>query len=222
MVVENFTRQLACLLALDHLGATAFLYLASNRGIAESASTSDLNFAAVLSDFDGGAGGFACAGQAKRPAPPRTLNASESKVVLFTSGTSGPPKPIVHTWSSLAGAVQNHGRYSGRRWLLTYNQSGFAALQVILQCLLTGGRLSVPASREPDIVCRALVEERVEFATGTPTFWRMLLYGAPPGELIKSSLRQITLGGEVITQDVLDALGRTFPAARLTQYLCIH
>ena len=77
-----------------------------------------------------------------------------------TSGTGGPPKPVMHTWTSLAGAVRSDPSLHGRRWLLTYNPSGFAALQVMLQSLLTGGCLSVPGSREPALVSRAMLDQK--------------------------------------------------------------
>lgn len=213
VVLSGFIEQLLALLALDRAGATAILYLASGPAVAEQASGSDLEPAAVLSDIEGWDTLWNTLPECGGAVP---VAAEKSEVILFTSGTSGTPKPVVHTWASLAAAVRPDGHFQGRRWLLSYNQAGFAALQVMVQCLFTGGRLTVPVSREPAFAGRALVEDRVEFATGTPTFWRMLIHGSEAGVLDSAALRQITLGGEVVTQSVLDLLRATFPAARLT------
>ena len=43
-------------------------------------------------------------------------------------------------------------------WILVYDATRWAGIQVWLQALLTGGRLVVPASREPDTILRAIVD----------------------------------------------------------------
>ena len=71
------------------------------------------------------------------------------QVILFTSGTSGQPKPAIHSWNTLSAAVNRDPKYAGRRWLLAYEPTSFAGIQVWLQALLTGGRLCVLDSRDP-------------------------------------------------------------------------
>ena len=145
--------------------------------------------------------------------PPRSRNA---QVILFTSGTSGRPKPAIHSWNTLSAAVNRDPKYAGRRWLLAYEPTSFAGIQVWLQALLTGGCLCVLDSRDPAIVAEQLVYERVEFASATPSFWRLLLLSAAREKLAQAPLTQITLGGESVDQPVLDALRSTFPRARIS------
>ncbi len=102
----------------------------------------------------------------------------DAEVILFTSGTSGRPKPAIHSWNTLAAAVNRDLKYAGRRWLLAYEPTSFAGIQVWLQALLTGGCLCVLDSRDPASVAEQLVNERVEFASATPSFWRLLLLSA--------------------------------------------
>jgi acyl-CoA synthetase (AMP-forming)/AMP-acid ligase II len=147
--------------------------------------------------------------------PPRNSDVSNT-VILFTSGTSGPPKPAVHRWEGLAAAVSRHPKNLRRRWLLTYDVSRFAGMQVVLQALATAGTLCVPATREPGEVIRCLRDDQVEFASGTPTFWRMLLGGSTRQELAGCALEQITLGGEAVDQAILDRLREAFPSARIS------
>ena len=140
----------------------------------------------------------------------------DSQIILFTSGTSGRPKPAVHTWSTLSAGLNRDPKYAGRRWLLAYEPTSFAGIQVWLQALLTGGCLSIPESRDPSAAAERLLADRVEFASATPSFWRLLLVSVSKETLAETALEQITLGGEPIDQSILDALRSAFPKARIT------
>lgn len=202
--VSQAPRQLALLIALDRLGAAAFLFPSSLTAAARDVAREQYGLAAIVTD------------DALLPGAAATLAGDAGTVVLFTSGTSGPPKPAVHTWESLGAAVSRHPRNEKRRWLLAYDLARFAGMQVLLQSLATGGALCVPATRDPADVVSCLQRDRVEFASGTPTFWRMLLGAATAEELAGCTLEQITLGGEAVDQGVLDRLKAAFPKARIS------
>jgi acyl-CoA synthetase (AMP-forming)/AMP-acid ligase II len=135
---------------------------------------------------------------------------------LFTSGTTGPPQPVRHTWQALASAVHATARYHGERWLLAYDPGSFAGLQVMLQALLTGGTLSDVSQATPEETARRMLIEQVTYASGTPTFWRMLLGAVEPAKWKRAALEQITLGGEVVNDATLIALQAAFPQARIS------
>lgn len=156
--------------------------------------------------------------------PPRATTAvtalpsrpADGRIFMMTSGTTGLPKVAKHTLSSLLSRIRAGAKMPtdrGAKWLLTYQPTGFAGVQVILTAALTRGTVVVPAQRTPagfyDAACKAQVTQ----ISGTPTFWRSFLMLARPGEL---SLRQITLGGEATDQATLDRLKLAFPSARIT------
>jgi len=139
------------------------------------------------------------------------------EVELMTSGTSGPAKRAVHTWRSLAAAVHlRDTRYHGRRWLLAYEPSSFAGLQVLLQALLTGGTLVLPDRGSPQDIVNCIHRQQIEMASATPTFWRGLLCGVDADALRESALAQVTLGGEIADQPLLNALRDAIPKARIS------
>ncbi len=73
-----------------------------------------------------------------------------------------------------------------------------------------------PETRDPGAIAKLLIREQVEFASATPSFWRLFLHSVSDEELAQTSLVQITVGGEAVDQSILDVLHRAFPKARLT------
>jgi acyl-CoA synthetase (AMP-forming)/AMP-acid ligase II len=101
-------------------------------------------------------------------------------------------------------------------WLQTYRPHLYAGLQVAMQCFGSCGTLVNPgAEASPDDVVAAMVRNGVECASATPSYWRRLLIFGDKAALRSVRLRQITLGGELVDQQVLDMLKETFPGARL-------
>jgi acyl-CoA synthetase (AMP-forming)/AMP-acid ligase II len=135
---------------------------------------------------------------------------------LFTSGTTGPPQPVRHTWQALTSTVHTGPSFQNRRWLLAYDPASFAGVQVMLQALLTGGTLSDVSQATLEETARRIVAEQVEFASGTPTFWRMLLGAIDPAVWKQAAIEQITLGGEAVSEGTLTALKAAFPQARIS------
>jgi acyl-CoA synthetase (AMP-forming)/AMP-acid ligase II len=137
-------------------------------------------------------------------------------VVVATSGTSGPPKLVQRTWDAVLAAARLADQWHGLGWLLVYDATRWAGIQVWAQSLLTGGRLVVPASRDPDTVSRAIVEEQVAILPATPTLLRRLLTSGDEKLLAQSKLARITLGGEAADGPLLDRTKAVFPGARIT------
>jgi acyl-coenzyme A synthetase/AMP-(fatty) acid ligase len=141
---------------------------------------------------------------------------------LRTSGTTGAPRRAEHALASLSRAVRPLRQLpdaegpagSDRRWGLLYPPTRMAGLQVLLQAL-GAGEVVCDATHVDGLGRRVawLKEHGVNALSATPTVWRQILQSqAGPG----LPLRQVTLGGEIATQDLLDALRRTYPEAKIT------
>ena len=140
---------------------------------------------------------------------------AERRVTILTSGTTGIPKAATHSWRTLSRPVRRNVRYAGTRWFSAYPLNLYAGQQVFLQAFLNWATLVIPDTQDPERLARLLRDTRVDYASGTPSFWRqLLLFGS--GDVLKACrLRQVTLGGEAVTQEVLDQLKRVFPLARI-------
>lgn len=134
--------------------------------------------------------------------------------MMTTSGTTGRPKIVPHDLDSLARTVRRDPLARAPVWGLILDPTRFAGLQVALQALVGGGTLIVaPQQGTMADQIAALAAGGVTHLSATPTLWRRLLMS--PG-LDALSLRQVTMGGEIADQAVLDAAERRFPAARVT------
>jgi acyl-CoA synthetase (AMP-forming)/AMP-acid ligase II len=138
-----------------------------------------------------------------------------STVTILSSGSTGKPKAARHTWESLLRPVRPNDQ-SGARWLLTYRPHLYAGVQVALQCLAEFGALAVPKSTlSPAEIAGFIADCNSQCVSATPSYWRRLLLLSGREALSRMDLRQITLGGEVVDQPVLDALHTSFPKARV-------
>ncbi len=144
--------------------------------------------------------------------PSLEIPPQSTRWVLYTSGTTGEPKAISHTLSSLTRTVVE-GAGASYVWGLLYDPNRMAGLQVILQGVLSGATVIAPSLSDPlSSRVAQLVESGANAVSATPSLWRQIL------QLPVSAgwdLKQITLGGEIADQRVLDALASVFPGARI-------
>jgi len=131
---------------------------------------------------------------------------------MATSGTTGTPKWIAHSFDSLTRAVKLKPQSHTLRWALCYQPTRFAGLQVVLQSLLSGGTLVDCSAGDAELRVKRMHDNNVNAVSATPSLWRQLLM---TGQLNMLALKQITLGGEIADQAILDALSKQFPHARL-------
>lgn len=207
VAIRSIPDSLATLAALDALRADAFLLDGGSGREEWKALADELRLAAVVDPADG-------AFEIIRR-PRSAAGSGESTVTILTSGSTGRPKAARHTWASLSRPVRRSQDDSPPVWLLAYRLHLYAGLQVMLQCMLNRGTLVVAdAGCSPDETLRLIRDQGVEYASATPSYWRRLLLLASPALRDGVRLRQITLGGEVCDQALLDGLKEAFPSAR--------
>ena len=142
--------------------------------------------------------------------------AQGGRIALLTSGTTGTPKLLTHTWESLA-TLRAAGTLPPHRWLLTYLPGTYAWFQMLTLSMF-GAEQALVASPHcsPEEIWDNGLAAGFDAVSSTPTFWRYLLALRRAADLVRVPLAQITLGGEPVRQDLLDRLRALFPAARLT------
>ena len=139
----------------------------------------------------------------------------ESGLILFSSGSSGKPKAILHSLPNLLKKFRTPRHcYRTLSFLLFDHIGGFNTL---FYTLANGGCVVVPNDRSVAAVCDAIERHRVELLPSTPSFFNLLLLADAPRSYDLSSLKLITYGTEVMSERTLAMVNAAFPHARFQQ-----
>jgi acyl-coenzyme A synthetase/AMP-(fatty) acid ligase len=132
--------------------------------------------------------------------------------ILFTSGTTGRPKMVVHTLDTLAGPVERIlALGAGAIWSTYYDIRRYGGLQILLRALLGGGSIVLSSPHEsPAEYLARVAANRVTHITGTPSHWRRALMSPVAREIAPKYAR---MSGEVADQAIIDKLRTFYPGA---------
>jgi acyl-CoA synthetase (AMP-forming)/AMP-acid ligase II len=137
---------------------------------------------------------------------------AKSEWLLFTSGTTGLPKMLVHSLESLTGPLDD-GLHVARDavWSTFYDIRRYGGLQILLRALVGGGSMILSDSREslPNFLQRA-GNDGVTHISGTPSHWRRALMSDAANRIAPSYVR---LSGEVVDQSILHGLRQAYPSS---------
>jgi acyl-coenzyme A synthetase/AMP-(fatty) acid ligase len=137
---------------------------------------------------------------------------SKTRVVLYTSGTTGKPKKISHSLNNLLRSIKVSEIYNKDIWAFAYNPTHFAGLQVFFQAITNGNTMIYIFNADKEIIKRAFEEENISRISATPTFYKSII------PLIKSqviSTKSVTSGGEKFDPNLITYLEKLFPNAKI-------
>lgn len=134
------------------------------------------------------------------------------RLTLFTSGTTGLPKQVTHTFGSISRQVRKDVRHAEDVWGFAYNPTHMAGLQVFFQALMNRNTIVRLFGLEAKKISEVINSRGITHISATPTFYRLLL---PPTDVCPS-VRRLTSGGERFDERTLGHLTSLFPHARLS------
>jgi len=146
------------------------------------------------------------------PVEKTSVTCGRTEWVLLTSGTTGAPKMLVHSFASLTAPI---GSALGQRadvvWGTFYDIRRYGGLQIFLRAVLGPGSFVLSGAGEPigDYLVR-LGAQGATHVSGTPSHWRRALM-SPDARAIAP--RYIRLSGEIADQGILNALHSFYPQA---------
>jgi acyl-coenzyme A synthetase/AMP-(fatty) acid ligase len=175
---------------------------------------------AIVSDHDGGHDALGVplrvlGNGTVRPAEDTPVTCCQTEWVLLTSGTTGAPKMLVHSFASLTAPIGSaFGQGADVVWGTFYDIRRYGGLQIFLRAVLGPGSFVLSGAGEPmgDYLVR-LGAHGATHVSGTPTHWRRALM-SPDARAIAP--RYIRLSGEIADQGILNALHSFYPSARVS------
>ncbi|MFT6898242.1 MAG: acyl-CoA synthetase (AMP-forming)/AMP-acid ligase II, partial [Paraglaciecola sp.] len=157
-------------------------------------------------------GGIRSLSTEQKQAVRQDYNLIATRWYLASSGTTGAPKWFSHSFASLTRGVKHSQRMQSLHWASLYQPYRYAGLQVLLQALLSGASMVEPCADDLLAQVQQYARCKVSAISATPSMWRQLLRSNILHDL---PLVNITLGGEIADQALLDILHRTFPQAKI-------
>lgn len=152
----------------------------------------------------------------KHPLVLNLVTSGRSGLILFSSGSTGEPKAMIHDLDTLVES------YKGKRLkdlnilvFLMFDHIG--GLNTLLNILATGAFMVLPVSRNPNHVGCLIEEYQVHVLPTSPTFLNMMLMDKVNEKYDLSSLRIITYGTESMPKSLLEKLKKVFKKTKLVQ-----
>jgi len=136
-------------------------------------------------------------------------------LILFTSGSTGQPKGVVHDFARLL--TKFHKQRPAMRTLNFLLFDHWGGLNTLLHCLSNLSSVVLPETRTPEHICQLLEQHQVELLPASPTFLNLLLLSKSYEGRDLSALRLITYGSEPMPSSTLAALRAVFPNVELRQ-----
>jgi acyl-coenzyme A synthetase/AMP-(fatty) acid ligase len=154
-----------------------------------------------------------CGNKLHRRVAPRGLPI-ETEWVLFTSGTTSRPKPVLHNLRTLTGAMGEAPAQDVRTmWSTFYDIRRFGGLQILLRALTGGGSMVLSQAQESvQTFLERLKDWNVTHISGTPSHWRRAVMSGAASRITPEYVR---LSGEPCDQAILDRLQQIFPEAKV-------
>lgn len=136
-------------------------------------------------------------------------------LVIFSSGSTGEPKAIVHDFAALIAKFREPRTKKRTLALLLFDHIG--GIDTLFNTVCSSGTLVIPNKREPYSVCEAIARHRVHTLPASPSFLNLLMVSEAWRMHDLSSLRVIAYGAEAMPEFTLLRLNQLLPKVALVQ-----
>ncbi len=151
----------------------------------------------------------------KNPLTLKLIARGNPGLVIFSSGSTGAPKAILHDLSAILGKFQKVRQQKTTLTFLLFDHIG--GIDTMLNTFGSGGCIVTVADRTPELVADAIERFQVHTLPTSPTFLDLFLIWGVWQDRDLSSLKVIAYGTEPMPQSTLERLHEVFPDVALVQ-----
>ncbi len=153
--------------------------------------------------------------QVTNPLTLRLLERQHPGLVIFSSGSTGAPKAILHDLLRILEKFRKVRQQKTTLTFLLFDHIG--GIDTMLNTFASGGCVVTVSDRTPELVGKAIEEHRVHTLPTSPTFLNLFLISGVWEQRDLSSLQVIAYGTEPMPEVTLKRLHEVFPNVALVQ-----
>ena len=207
-------RSVAALLALFDIGAIVILLAPSS--IEKYFEFVDIGEAEFIVDTISTTTETIITGRtASHPLYQQLTRRGEAGLVIFSSGSTGSSKGVVHSVQRLMNKFHTPRHNFRTISFLLFDH--IAGVDTLFYCLSNSSAVVTLTRREPDVICAAVEQHKVEVLPTAPSFLNLMLVSGAHERHDLSSLKIITYGSEMMPQSTLERCADILPHVKLIQ-----
>jgi long-chain acyl-CoA synthetase len=149
------------------------------------------------------------------PVTGRLVERGHPGLVIFSSGSTGAPKAILHDLSAILEKFRKVRQKKTTLTFLLFDHIG--GIDTMLNTFGSGGCVVTVEQRTPESVAKAIEAHRVHTLPTSPSFLNLLLISGEWQRRDFSSLKVIAYGTEPMPESTLQRLHEAFPDVALVQ-----